>query len=152
MSYHILVNSQIEHCKTTQTLLDVTKYHLNKGINFFWIIITWVWSLLPREYHALSWGTINPNTVGIPINVRQKERCNKFKRGGSIKVTKDDMFLVTWKYTEEVYLSTIIPGFTGDSEVKWRKKTGDIVTVNRQNVVKLYNAYMAVSRRKKLYC
>ena len=36
------------------------------------------------------------------------------RKGESLKATKDDMFVVSWKDTKVVHLLTSIPGYTGD--------------------------------------
>ena len=71
-----------------------------------------------KESHTLACGTINSNRVGLPTHVRNKVRCKHLKRGESLKATKDDMFVVSWKDTKVVHILTSIPGYTCDKTVK----------------------------------
>ena len=67
-----------------------------------------------KESHTLACGTINSNRVGLPTHVRNKVRCKHLKRGESLKATKDDMFVVSWKdtkvvqYSNNLYLVTLV--------------------------------------------
>ena len=41
-----------------------------------------------------------------------------------------------------VHLLTFIPGYTCDNIVNGREKNGNLITISRLTVIKLYNQYM----------
>ena len=72
-----------------------------------------------KESHTLACGTISSNRVGLPTRQKQGKYKN-LKPGVSLKATKDDMFVVSWKDTKVVHLITYIPGYTSDKTVNRR--------------------------------
>ena len=132
------------YSKTTQTVLDVCKHNLNRGHHIFldnyYMSVELVRVL--KESHTLACGTINSNRVGLPTHVRNKDRCKHLKRGESLKATKDDMFVVSWKDTKVVHILTSIPGYTCDKTVNRREKNGNLITISRPTIIQLYNQYM----------
>ena len=135
-----------EYSKTTQTVLDVARYSLNKGHRFFmdnyYMSVELVKVL--SENLTLCCGTINAARKGLPKDISKKcPAVKKLKRGESLKRMKDDMLVVTWQDTRPVNLISNIPGKLHDTPCTRRdKKTGEQIVIPRPDAIQDYNNFM----------